>query len=621
MADLPITSDEGATPIVINDPTTTANVANVKAASTAAVAADNSLVVALSPNSPVPTGTNKIGVTGVAQGSTTSGEYGDLVQGAVTTAAPSYTTGQTSPLSLTTVGNLRVDGSSVTQPVSGTVAVTQSTSPWVVSLTSTTITGTVTVAGAKTNNNAAPGATNLGVLPAIANAATQTWTEGDQVLESVDLSGRQRIRGVLSNNSAAPDTDGLMELTALANAASPSWTEGNLVLLSEDLSGNLRVKATSAGPVTPGTVASASNLAGGQYNSIPPTLTTGQQAALQLNSSGALNVNITGSSGNSTVNQGTAAATTAGWPIIGGNIAESTAAWTSATAINTAVTMTVTGYTSVLVTLNQTTTITGGVVTFEVSDTTAFTNAYSVDAVQINSPSTISATYTLVASTNQAFYVNVRGAAAFRVRLSTVITGTGTVNVGVAANTMPGDPVVGVTGTVAISPSGTASTYSATSGSFTPGATPTDIVTLIGSATKTIRILRLELSTTQTTLGMNTWFLVKRSTANSGGTSTNPTVVPFDSNNATPTAVMAVYTANPTTLGTLVGDISSIKLVSAPTVGGTPPQDYWGYDFTNSGTQQGLVLRGTSQVFALNFNGAALPAGLSVNVNIMWSEQ
>jgi hypothetical protein len=471
MADLPITSDEGATPVVINDPTTTANVANVKAASTASVAGDSSLVVALSPNSPLPTGTNNIGVTGVAQGSTTSGEHGDLIQGAVTTAAPAYTTAQTSPLSLTTAGALRTDSSATTQPISGTVAVTQSTSPWVisgavtntppanqsvnltqlnsvalgspsnygtspgavevqgvnafitntvpvtlasttitgtvavtqstspwvVSLASTTITGTVTTAGNltnnnaapigdnlgvlpalaegtlsasryttgdqvllvtdlagntnvdlqyylgaavsktnpiattisdgtnvitaaisaygtaptgtevmgvnafitntpavtgnKTNNNAAPGATNLGVLPALANAASPTWTEGDLVLESVDLTGRQRIRGTLSGNSAAPDTDGIMTLTAVAAAAAPTWTSGDLVLLSEDLSGNLRVKDTSAGPVTPGTVATNSELAGGQYNSTLPTLTTGQQGALQTDSSGRLLVN------------------------------------------------------------------------------------------------------------------------------------------------------------------------------------------------------------------------------------------------------------------------------------------------------------------------------------------
>lgn len=50
-------------------------------------------------------------VTGlqVAQGSTTSGQKGNLVQGAVTTGAPTYTTAQTAPLSLDTAGNLRVN--------------------------------------------------------------------------------------------------------------------------------------------------------------------------------------------------------------------------------------------------------------------------------------------------------------------------------------------------------------------------------------------------------------------------------------------------------------------------------------------------------------------------------
>ena len=53
------------------------------------------------------------GAAAVAQGSTTSGQNGDLIQGAVTTAAPSYTTAQTSPLSLTTVGALRTDQSTI----------------------------------------------------------------------------------------------------------------------------------------------------------------------------------------------------------------------------------------------------------------------------------------------------------------------------------------------------------------------------------------------------------------------------------------------------------------------------------------------------------------------------
>ena len=60
----------------------------------------------------------------LAQASTTSGQTGPIIQGAVTTSAPTYTTAQTDPLSLTTAGALRVDGSGVTQPVSGTVTTT-----------------------------------------------------------------------------------------------------------------------------------------------------------------------------------------------------------------------------------------------------------------------------------------------------------------------------------------------------------------------------------------------------------------------------------------------------------------------------------------------------------------
>jgi hypothetical protein len=57
--------------------------------------------------SAIPAGANVIGVTGVAQASTTSGQSGELIQGAVTTANPADTTAQTSPLSLTITGALR----------------------------------------------------------------------------------------------------------------------------------------------------------------------------------------------------------------------------------------------------------------------------------------------------------------------------------------------------------------------------------------------------------------------------------------------------------------------------------------------------------------------------------
>lgn len=53
-----------------------------------------------------------------AQGSSTSGEVGLLIQGAATAGSPTYTTATTNPLSLTLAGALRIDGSAVTQPIS-----------------------------------------------------------------------------------------------------------------------------------------------------------------------------------------------------------------------------------------------------------------------------------------------------------------------------------------------------------------------------------------------------------------------------------------------------------------------------------------------------------------------
>jgi hypothetical protein len=81
-------------------------------------------------------------IDGVYATGTATGTAADAIVsgGYVTTAAPTYTTGQLNALSLTTAGALRIDGSGTTQPVSGTVTVNQGTSPWV-----TSVSGTVAV--------------------------------------------------------------------------------------------------------------------------------------------------------------------------------------------------------------------------------------------------------------------------------------------------------------------------------------------------------------------------------------------------------------------------------------------------------------------------------------------
>ena len=161
-------------------------------------------------------------------------------------------------------------------------------------------------------------------------------------------------------------------------------------------------------------------------------------------------------------------------------------------------------------------------------------------------------------------------------------------------------------------------TYSASSTAFTPPATPTDVFTITGNATTNVYVLKVTLSTTQTTEGTNAWFLAKRSAADTGGTATQPAVVPFNSANSTASSVVNQYSANPTT-GALVGYVWNGWVFSPTVTTATTSGNQTVIDFEDMFGQP-LTLLSTSEVLALNFKGAALPAGLSVLVNVVWTE-
>jgi hypothetical protein len=68
---------------------------------------------------------------------------------------------------------------------------------------------TITVDGDKSNNAAAPGATNVGAITALANAAAPAWTEGNLVLLSTTLAGLLRtennpVKAATSTNTSIP---------------------------------------------------------------------------------------------------------------------------------------------------------------------------------------------------------------------------------------------------------------------------------------------------------------------------------------------------------------------------------------------------------------------------------
>lgn len=120
--------------------------------------------------------------------------------------------------------------------------------------------GRAVTTGAKTNNTAAPGATNMGCLSAVATDAVPSYTEGYQAAQSVDLSGNTRVTGTLTcnagtgsftvagaktSNAAVPGATNVGTLHAVANASAPSFTEGYQVAASVDLSGSQRTNLTT----------------------------------------------------------------------------------------------------------------------------------------------------------------------------------------------------------------------------------------------------------------------------------------------------------------------------------------------------------------------------------------
>lgn len=167
---------------------------------------------------------------------------------------------------------------------------------------------------------------------------------------------------------------------------------------------------------------------------------------------------------------------------------------------------------------------------------------------------------------------------------------------------------------------GQKSTYNATS-TFVAASTATDIFTISGSSSKTIRILRVGISATQTTSSIINVNLLKRSTANSGGTSTTLTAVPNDSNNISATATVRSYTANPASLGSSVGNIRNIKLtIPVPAIGGNDSSQ--GELVENFGNHPGqaLVLRGTGETFSINLNSTTV-TGNSFSIWLEWTEE
>lgn len=168
-----------------------------------------------------------------------------------------------------------------------------------------------------------------------------------------------------------------------------------------------------------------------------------------------------------------------------------------------------------------------------------------------------------------------------------------------------------------INTEGKKATYSA-SAAVVLAASATDVFTITGSASKTIRVNRIAVTGKATAASVFAVDLSKRSTANTGGTSSAATAVPHDSASAAASATVLSYSANPT-LGSLIGTVR-LQLLAFTIAATTPfPPSPLVWDFTTR-NGQAVVLRGITQVLALSLEAQTVTGG-AVFVEIEWTEE
>jgi hypothetical protein len=162
-------------------------------------------------------------------------------------------------------------------------------------------------------------------------------------------------------------------------------------------------------------------------------------------------------------------------------------------------------------------------------------------------------------------------------------------------------------------------TYFFRAADYVPAATATDVLNIKGAAGKIIYITRISVGGVATAASLYDLYITRRTTANAGGTFTNPVGASADARDPAQSAIVTQYSANPTTLGTGVAlDGERLWLPAAATPTGAPGRLV--YDF---GTRGGKAptLRSALDSISISFNAQAVPAGASLYLNLEWVEE
>lgn len=134
---------------------------------------------------------------------------------------------------------------------------------------SITIDGSITASGNKTNNNAAPSTDNVGVLSALVNASSPTFTEGNQSLLSINTTGNLRttlnqVAGVAISTGNGVSGTGVLRVAQVSDGTGVIATVGAVTAITNALPAGTNAigKLAANSGVTIGDVNIISNIPG-----------------------------------------------------------------------------------------------------------------------------------------------------------------------------------------------------------------------------------------------------------------------------------------------------------------------------------------------------------------------
>lgn len=171
----------------------------------------------------------------VAQGSTTSGQTGGLIQAASTSAAPSYSNATTNPLSTDLAGNLRVSaGAPANVSTTGTISAQCTNGNINTACTSGRVTINVTGQAGATFKLVNANVTQTGYVIDCSYDNAATWETGNAILDSTTAPSANLSFTTDSTTTywsaicrkANPNFIGLRASAAITNSSTVTWTAG-----------------------------------------------------------------------------------------------------------------------------------------------------------------------------------------------------------------------------------------------------------------------------------------------------------------------------------------------------------------------------------------------------------